>query len=59
MNIRVHLPTTEEGWAMLNDRITDFQAEFIINEINKLPYSYEDKIEILEGVRKRIEDGDI
>lgn len=55
MNIRVHLPETKEGWEELNSRLSKFQSEFIINEINNLPYSYERKLEVLEGVRERIE----
>lgn len=55
MNIRVHLPDTKEGWKELNDRLATFQSEFIIGEINKLPYSYEEKLEVLEEVRKKIE----
>ncbi|QQY80579.1 hypothetical protein EDD65_102242 [Keratinibaculum paraultunense] len=56
MNVKVHLPTTKEGWKMLNERIAEVQSEFIINEINNLPCSYERKIEILEGVKKKIEE---
>lgn len=55
MNIRVHLPETKEGWEELNNRFSKFQSEFIIDEINNLPYSYERKLEVLEGVRERIE----
>lgn len=56
MNIRVHLPDTEEGWEMLNERMAEFHSEFIINQINNLPCSYEKKLEVLEGVRRKIEE---
>lgn len=54
MNIRVHLPSTNEGWEILNNRLAKFQSDFIINEINKLPYCYEKRLEILEEVIKTI-----
>lgn len=57
MNVIVHLPDTKEGWELLDDRLAEFHSQFIINEINKLPCSYERKLEILEGVKKRIEEG--
>lgn len=56
MKVRVHLPDTEEGWEMLNNRLAEFQSEFIINEINKLPHSYEEKLQILDGVIERIKE---
>lgn len=56
MNIRVQLPDTEEGWEMLNDRMAEVHSEFIINQINNLPCSYEKKLEVLEGVRIKIEE---
>ncbi len=56
MNITVHLPTTKEGWQMLNERMAEIHSEFIINQINNLPCSYEEKLEILEGVKKRVEE---
>ena len=56
MNIIVHLPDTKEGWKILNDRLAEFQSDFIINEINNLPYSYERKLEVLEGVKRKIEE---
>lgn len=59
MNIRVHLPSTKEGWEILHDRLAKFQSEFIINEINKLPCSYEKKLKVLEGVKKRIEEEEL
>jgi hypothetical protein len=56
MNIIVHLPDTEDGWEMLNDRMAEFHAGVILNQINNLPCSYEKKLEILEGVKRRIEE---
>ena len=56
MNVRVHLPTTKEGWQMLNERMAEIHSEFIINQINDLPCSYERKLEVLEGVKKKIEE---
>ena len=56
MNIRVHLPDTEEGWEMLNERMAEIHSEFIIDQINNLPCSYEKKLEVLEGVRRKIEE---
>ena len=56
MNITVHLPTTKEGWQMLNERMAEIHSEFIINQINDLPCSYERKLEVLEGVKKKIEE---
>ena len=56
MNITVHLPTTKEGWQMLNERMAEINSEFIINQINDLPCSYERKLEVLEGVKKKIEE---
>ena len=55
MNIRVHLPTTKEGWQMLNERMAEFHSEYIINQINNLPCSYEEKIQDLERVKRKIE----
>jgi len=55
MNVIVHLPSTEEGWKMLNERIAEVCSEFIINEIDNLPCSYERKLEILEGVKRKLE----
>ena len=55
MNVRVHLPTTKEGWQILNERMAEFHSEYIINQINNLPCSYEEKIQVLEGVKKKIE----
>lgn len=57
MEVRVHLPDTEEGWEMLNDRMAEFHAEFILNQINNLSCSYERKLEVLEGVKRKIEEG--
>lgn len=54
MNIRVHLPSTEEGWEELHDRLAAFHSEFIINEINKLPCSYEEKIKVAEGIAAKV-----
>jgi hypothetical protein len=56
MNVIVHLPDTKEGWEILNDRLAEFQSDFIINEINNLPCSYERKLEVLEGVKRKIEE---
>lgn len=55
MNVIVHLPSTKEGWEMLDERIAEIHSEFIINQINALPCSYERKLEILEGVKRKIE----
>lgn len=55
MNVIVHLPSTKEGWEMLNERIAEIHSEFIINQINDLPCSYERKLEILEGVKRKLE----
>ncbi|GFN37212.1 hypothetical protein [Tepidimicrobium xylanilyticum] len=55
MNIIVHLPNTKEGWDMLSKRMVEIHSEFIINEINNLPYSYEKKLEILEGIKQEVE----
>ena len=55
MKVRVHLPTTKEGWKILNERIAEVCSEFIIKQINDLPCSYEKKLEVLEGVKKRVE----
>lgn len=52
----MHLPDTKEGWEMLNERMAEFHSEFIINQINNLPCSYEEKLEVLEGVRRKIEE---
>ena len=57
MNVRVHLPETEEGMEKLLDRLAEFKADWIINEINKLPYSYEIKLEVLEEIKKRLKEG--
>jgi len=57
MNVRVHLPETEEGMEKLLDRLAKFKADWIINEINKLPYSYEIKLEVLEEIKKRLKEG--
>lgn len=56
MNIRVHLPDSEEGWQMLNDRMAEFHAGVILDQINNLPCGYEEKLEVLEGVKRRIEE---
>jgi hypothetical protein len=42
---------------MLNDRMAEFHAGVILDQINNLPFSYEKKIEVLEGVKRRIEEG--
>lgn len=55
MNIKVHLPSTKEGWEKLSERIAGIHSEFIINQINNLPCSYERKLEILEGVKRKVE----
>ena len=59
MNIRVHLPSTKEGWKILNNRVAEVQSEFIINEINKLPYGYERKLEVLEEIQIRIKEEEL
>lgn len=56
MNIRVHLPSTKEGWELLSNKVAEVQSELIINQINKLPCNYERKVEVLEGVRKKIKE---
>jgi len=55
VNVIVHLPSTKEGWKMLNERLAEVYSELIINQINDLPCSYERKLEILEGVKRKIE----
>ena len=56
MEVRIHLPGTKEGWEMLNERMAEIHSEFIIDQINNLPCSYEKKLEVLEGVRRKIEE---
>lgn len=55
LNIIVHLPKTEEDCKKLEGIITEIHSEFIINQINNLPYSRKDKVEILEAVIRKIE----
>lgn len=57
MNVRVHLPKTKEGMDRLLNRLAEYKASWIINEINKLPYSYEIKLEVLEEIKKRLKEG--
>lgn len=47
MNIRVHYPKTKEGWEKLNDRIATAQANAIMNYIDNLNCSYEEKVKLV------------
>ncbi|WP_041701617.1 hypothetical protein [Gottschalkia acidurici] len=51
MNIRVHFPTTEEGMEELQERIDEAHAHLIMNRINNLNWSYEDKIALVKQIR--------
>lgn len=50
MNIRVHYPSTEEGWSQLNEKLVNIQAEVIVKHIDNLNCSYEEKRNILNSV---------
>lgn len=52
MKIRVHYPKTEEGKTELQRRIDEVHGEIIIDRINNLDCSYEQKINILEGINR-------
>lgn len=52
MKIRVHYPKTEEGKTELQRRIDGVHGEIIIDRINNLDCSYEQKINILEGINR-------
>ncbi|CCQ95965.1 hypothetical protein CULT_340008 [[Clostridium] ultunense Esp] len=55
MNIIVHLPKTKEDYKKLEEIITEMHSEFIINQINNLPCSCKDKVEILEAIIRKVE----
>ena len=48
MNVRVHYPSTKEGLESLKERMVDAHANAIINYIDNLPYSYEQRARILK-----------
>lgn len=50
MKIRVHYPKTKEGKAELQRRINEVHTEIVIDRINNLDCSYEQKIKIVDGL---------
>ena len=56
MNIRMHYPETEEGLKELNQRMAKVQADTIINYINNLNCSYEEKKQILKKIGAKDKD---
>ena len=52
MKINVILPKSKKGRKMIQDRIDEWHADYIIRKINELDCSYERKTELLEEIKK-------
>lgn len=52
MKLIMHYPDTEEKQKELAIRVSVFHAKAVIDYINQLPCTYEEKISLLEQIRK-------
>lgn len=50
MQIRVHFPVTEEGCKMLQERVSELHAKYIVAYVQKLNCSGDEKARILEYI---------
>lgn len=53
MNIRIHYPSTEEGWNQLNERLVNAQTEAIVKYIDNLNCAYEEKVQLLKNASEK------
>lgn len=52
MVLVMHCPNTEEKEKELARRVATLHAKAVIDYINALPYTYEDKIDVIEQIKK-------
>lgn len=50
MKVIIHHPDTSEKQEELAQRVAKFHAKSVINYINTLPYTYEEKINLIEQI---------
>lgn len=52
MKINLILPKSKKGRKMIQDRIDEWHADYIIRKINELNCSYERKVKLLEEIKE-------
>ncbi len=60
LNVIVHYPTTDEGWAELSKRVAEAHADLAIRKIQKLKCPHTQKLQLvdvaIETIRRREND---